>query len=67
MLKKLASLITRNAWKYLLSIGVLNLVRGFLHTVLVEWTATTITQLDLSVLREDRLVALMNYGWSNWL
>ena len=52
-------------WMALLIIGVINLSRGILHTFLVEFAATSIAGLDLSIAR-DELLNLMNvYGWSN--
>lgn len=55
------------AWIVLMFFGFFNLVRGFLHTVLVEFAATNIAGLDLSVVRADQLVLLMTYGYSNFV
>lgn len=55
------------AWIVLMFFGLFNLIRGFLHTVLVEFAATNIAGLDLSVVRADQLVLLMTYGYSNFV
>jgi len=51
----------------LLIIGLIDLVRGFLHTYDVVWAATTFAKLDLSVLRSDQLTLLGAFGISNIL
>ena len=52
-------------WVVLLLIGLMNLFQGGLHTFLVEFAATNIAGLDLSLVR-DKLLNLMNaFGWSN--
>lgn len=38
-----------------------------MHTVLVEFAAVNIAGLDLSVVRVDQLILLMNYGYSNFI
>jgi hypothetical protein len=57
----------RFAWIVLMFFGFFNLTRGFMHTVLVEYAAANIAGLDLSVVRADQLVLLMNYGYSNFM
>lgn len=49
-INKLVLIVSRNAWKILIVIGILNLLRGFMHTMMVEWVAENISKLDLSVL-----------------
>ena len=55
------------AWIVLMFFGLFNLVRGFMHTILVEYAAANIAGLDLSFAREAQLLLLMNYGFSNFL
>ena len=52
-------------WGVLLVVAVINLVRGVLHTFLVEYAATNIAGLDLSASRNEILQLMNVYGWSN--
>jgi len=38
-----------------------------MHTFFLEWAATNIASLDLSVVRDDQLFQMMNYGVTNYL
>ena len=51
----------------LLIVGLIDLLRGFLHTYRVEWAANTFAKLDLSVVRADQLTLLGAFGISNIL
>ena len=48
-------------------LGCLDLVRGFMHTVLLEYAAENIMGLDLSVARDDQLLLLGTFGISNYI
>ena len=48
-------------------LGCLDLVRGFMHTVLLEYAAENIMGLDLVVARDDQLLLLGTFGVSNYL
>lgn len=48
-------------------LGCLDLVRGFMHTVLLEYAALNIMGLDLAVARDDQLLLLGTFGISNLL
>jgi len=48
-------------------LGCLDLVRGFFHTVLLEYAAENIMGLDLTVARDDQLLLLGTFGISNYL
>jgi hypothetical protein len=52
-------------WGVLLLVALLNFIRGFLHTFMVEFAATNIAGLDLSVSRNELLNLMNVYGWSN--
>ena len=52
-------------WTALLIVAVINLGRGILHTFLVEYAATNIAGLDLSIARNELLNLMNSYGWSN--
>jgi len=51
----------------LLILGFVDCIRGFLHTFLVNWAASTFAKLDLSVVRSDQLTLLGAFGISNLL
>ena len=55
------------AWIIMTALGCLDLIRGFLHTVLLEYAAENIMGLDLSVARDDQLLLLGTFGISNYL
>ena len=55
------------AWIIMIILGCLDLVRGFIHTVLLEFAAENIMGLDLSVARDDQLLLLGTFGISNYL
>lgn len=51
----------------LLIIGILDLIRGVLHTFLVSWSSETFAHLDLSVAKNNQLWLLGTFGISNIL
>jgi hypothetical protein len=55
------------AWIIMTALGCLDLVRGFIHTVLLEYAAQNIMGLDLAVARDDQLLLLGTFGISNYL
>ncbi len=55
------------AWVIMAMLGCLDLVRGFFHTVLLEYAAENIMGLDLAVARDDQLLLLGTFGISNYL
>ena len=55
------------AWIIMTALGCLDLVRGFIHTVLLEYAAENIMGLDLLVARDDQLLLLGTFGISNYL
>ncbi|MGA2275057.1 MAG: hypothetical protein ABSH00_15995 [Bryobacteraceae bacterium] len=48
-------------------LGLVDLLRGVLHTFFVNWAAKTFAKLDLSVARQDQLTLLGAFGISNLL
>jgi hypothetical protein len=48
-------------------LGVIDLVRGALHTFFVNWAVKTFARLDLSAARGDQLTMLGAFGVSNFL
>ena len=55
------------AWIILTILGCLDLIRGFIHTVLLEYAAQYIMGLDLLVARDDQLLLLGVFGISNYI
>lgn len=51
----------------LLTIGIIDLVRGFLHTFQIQWAAMVFAKLDLSFAKSDQLFLLGIFGISNFL
>jgi hypothetical protein len=47
--------------------GMLDLLRGVLHTFFVHWAAQTFAKLDLSAAGQDQLMLLSAFGASNLL
>ena len=51
-----------------IALGCLDLVRGFMHTILLDYTATNIAKLDLSTALATDLLQLMgSFGISNYI
>jgi len=48
-------------------LGLIDLLRGLLHTFFVNWAVRTFAKLDLSVARQDQLTLLGAFGISNLL
>lgn len=51
----------------LIILGCVDLVRGFIHTVLLEYAAINIAGLDLTTAASDQLRLLGTFGISNWI
>jgi len=51
----------------LFAIGLIDLLRGVLHTFFSNWAARTFAKLDLTSAREDQLAILGAFGMSNLL
>ena len=52
-------------WTVLLIIAGINLIRGLLHTVFVNFAATNIAGLDLTIAGDELRILMISYGWSN--
>ena len=55
------------AWVIMTLLGCLDLVRGIMHTVFLEYAAENIMGLDLAVARDDQLLLLGTFGVSNYI
>lgn len=55
------------AWVIMTLLGCLDLVRGIMHMVFLEYAAENIMGLDLAVARDDQLLLLGTFGISNYL
>lgn len=51
----------------LLILGLLDLLRGVLHTFFIDWAVATFAHLDLSAAAQDQLMLLGAFGISNLL
>ena len=47
-------------------LGILDIIRGFMHTFNIHWAATNIAKLDLSFATQDQLFLLATFGISNY-
>lgn len=54
-------------WLVLTIIGLIDLVRGVIHTFFVEFAATNIAGLNLTVATQDQLFLLALFGVSNYM
>jgi hypothetical protein len=59
--------IPKFVWIVLIVLGCIDLMRGFMHTVLLEYAALNIAGLDLTVAASDQLRLLGTFGISNWI
>lgn len=61
--------MSKSHWpsKVLLVLGVLDLLRGVLHSFFIDWAVRTFARLDLSAARQDQLALLGVFGISNLL
>ena len=55
------------AWVVVAGLGVVDLVRGFLHTFLVKHSAVAIAGMNLAESGQDQLMLLGAFGISNFL
>ncbi len=53
--------------RLLLALGIIDLVRGFMHTFNIHWAAANVAKLDLSIAGGDQLFLLGVFGLSNFL
>lgn len=53
--------------RVLFVIGLIDIIRGFMHTFLLTWSATNIAQLDIATAPSDQLFLLGVFGISNFL
>jgi hypothetical protein len=54
-------------WIILLCLGALDLVRGFMHTVLIKYAAANIAGLNLNCAADDQMFLLGIFGISNFV
>jgi len=67
-MKLLRTPVPRFVLIVLMGLGILDLVRGFMHTVVLEFAAINIAGLDLtSSTAAEQLRLLGTFGISNWL
>lgn len=60
--------VPRFVWRVLILLGCIDLVRGFMHTVALEYAAINIAGLDLSTsTAAEQLRLLGAFGISNWV
>jgi uncharacterized membrane protein (GlpM family) len=60
--------VPRFVWVTLIILGCIDLVRGFMHTVMLEYAALNIAGLDLSTsTATEQLRLLGTFGISNWI
>ena len=57
----------RFAWIIMIALGCIDLIRGFIHTVLLEFAATNIFVIDFSGGVENQMFLLGIFGISNYL
>ena len=55
------------AWIIMLCLGCLDIIRGIMHTILIEYAAPNIMGLDLSFARDDQLLLMGSFGISNYI
>jgi len=55
------------AWIIMIGLGCFDLIRGFIHTVLLEFAATYIFVIDLSGGVDNQMLLLGIFGISNYL
>ena len=53
--------------RVLMFVGILDLIRGFLHTFNIYWAVEFFAKLDLSVAKDAQLMLLAAFGISNYL
>ena len=55
------------AWIIMIALGFIDLIRGFIHTVMLEFAANNIFVIDLSGGVENQMLLLGVFGISNYL
>ena len=66
--KKIETVVTTTpkfAWIVLIILGVIDLIRGILHTFFVEYAALEIMGLDLTHSGADQMILMTSFGASN--
>lgn len=53
--------------RVLMAVGILDIVRGFMHTFNIYWAVDFFAKLDLSVAKDAQLMLLAAFGISNYL
>ncbi|MDP2813736.1 MAG: hypothetical protein Q8S15_08220 [Erysipelotrichaceae bacterium] len=53
--------------RVLMVVGILDLLRGFMHTFNIYWAVDFFAKLDLSVAKDAQLMLLAAFGISNYL
>jgi uncharacterized membrane protein len=65
---KVETQVPRFVWITLIILGCIDLVRGFMHTVLLEYSAINIAGFDLTTsTATEQLRLLGTFGISNWI
>jgi hypothetical protein len=60
--------VPRFVWVVLIILGCIDLVRGFMHTILLEYSAINIAGLDLTTSTATEQIRLLGtFGISNWI
>ena len=59
--------IPKFAFIITIALGCIDLIRGFIHTILLEYAAEFIMGLDLTVARDNQLLLLGVFGISNYI
>ena len=55
------------AWIIMIGLGCIDLIRGFIHTVMLEFAATNIFVIDLSGGVDNQMLLLGIFGISNYI
>ncbi|MCA1807734.1 MAG: hypothetical protein LC687_07795 [Actinobacteria bacterium] len=67
-MKKQKTYVPKFVWVTLVILGCIDLVRGFMHTVLLEYAVVNIAGLDLTTsTAAEQLRLLGTFGISNWI
>lgn len=65
---KIKKQVPKFVWIGLIVLGCVDLIRGFMHTVLLEYAALNIAGLDLTASTATELLRLLGtFGISNWI
>lgn len=64
---KINKQVPKFVWIVLIILGCIDLLRGFMHTVLLEYAAINIAGLDLTHAATEQQRLLGTFGISNWV